>query len=196
VGSADQQHHEGHEGRYLKHVVLALCFVAFAAFSGTVKHEVLRSGESAHNDSLPVGKAVPDFTLPDRAGTSVSLRKVTPAKKLVVVEFWGAWCGGCRLQMPSLEKLYRDTTNKGLEILAVDVGDSTPALDAYLRRKPVSFPVLRDSDGAVTKRFGVHAFPTTVLVEPDGRIARVIEGVEPYMSNEVAMMLRARTRKP
>jgi thiol-disulfide isomerase/thioredoxin len=121
---------------------------------------------------------------------------VTPAKTLVMIQFWGAWCGGCRLEMPSLEKLYRDTTNKGLEILAVDVGDSTRALDAYLRRKPVSFPVLRDSEGAVTKRFGVRAFPTTVLVGSDGRVARVIEGVEPYMTNEVAMMLRARTRKP
>jgi peroxiredoxin len=176
--------------------VWALCFVAFAAFSGQVKHEVLQSGESAHNDSLPVGKAVPDFTLPDRAGASVTLGKVTPAKTLVMIQFWGAWCGGCRLEMPSLEKLYRDTTNKGLEILAVDVGDSTRALDAYLRRKPVSFPVLRDSEGAVTKRFGVRAFPTTVLVGSDGRVARVIEGVEPYMTNEVAMMLRARTRKP
>ena len=173
-----------------------LCFAAFAAFSGEVKHEILRSGESAHNDSLPIGKTVPDFTLQDRNGAGVTLSKVTPAKKLVVIELWGAWCGGCRVQMPSLERLYRDTTNKGLEILAIDVGDDRAKLDEYLSRKPVSFPVLRDSDGAIAKRFGVSAFPTTVLVDSAGRILRVIEGVEPYLSSEVTMMLRSRSRKP
>jgi len=175
--------------------VWALCLVAFAAFSAEVKHEILVSGESAHNDSLPMGKQVPDFTLPDRNGTGVTLSKVTPTKTLVMIEFWGAWCGGCRLVMPSFEKLYTDTTNKGLEILAIDVGDSTAALERYLRQKPVSFPVLRDSGGIVAKRFGVRAFPTTVLVASNGRIERVIEGMEPYLSSEVSMMLRARTRK-
>jgi peroxiredoxin len=179
----------------VKSALALLSFAAFAAFSAEVKHEVLRSGESVAIAELPVGKPVPDFTLADRSGTALTLSQVAAGKKLVLVDFWGTWCGPCRIEMPGLETMYADSANKGLQILAVDEGDTPKALDDYLRHRPLSFPVLRDSGGVIAKRFGVRAFPTTVLVGQDGKIIRVIEGVEPYLSTEVTARLRSHDKK-
>ncbi len=180
----------------MKSLIAVLCLAAFAAFSAEVKHEVIRSGESVEIAALPVGHTVPDFTLADRSGTELTLSKVAAGEKLVLVDFWGAWCGPCRIEMPTLERMYKDSTNKGLQIMAVDEGDSRAALDAYLKKRPVSFPVLRDSTGEIAKKFGVRAFPTTVLVDQKGKIERVIEGIEPYMSALVSNSLKAHDKKP
>ena len=104
----------------MKSLIAVLCLAAFAAFSADVKHEVIRSGESVEIAALPVGRTVPDFTLADRSGTELTLSRVAAGEKLVLVDFWGAWCGPCRIEMPTLERMYKDSTNKGLQILAVD----------------------------------------------------------------------------
>ena len=39
-------------------------------------------------------------------------------------------------------------------------------------KKPLPFPVILDASGETTKRWGVHAFPTTVLIDPEGRLVR------------------------
>ncbi len=173
----------------MKRIVAIVALCAFAAFSGTVKHELLSSSNTSGLDSLPVGKKLADFTLPDRAGNEVSLASTTSRRSLVMINFWGTWCGPCRIEMPSFEKMYADSAYTGLEILAVDEEDSRAALDTYLTKKPLSFPILIDSGGALAKRFGVRAFPTTVLVDQDGKVDRVIEGVEPYLNAEIKQML-------
>jgi peroxiredoxin len=179
----------------VKSVIALLSFAAFAAFSAEVKREIIRNGESVEIAALPVGRTVPNFTLADRTGTELTLSKVAADKKLVLVNFWGSWCGPCRVEMPGFEKMYTDTANAGLQILAVDEMDSRADLDKYLAKRPLSFPVLRDSTGDVAKRFGIRAFPTTVLVGPDGKILRVIEGVEPYLAADVSARLRAQKKK-
>ncbi len=180
----------------MKSILAAIGIAAFAAFSAEVKHEVIRSGASADVGKLAPGSTVPDFTLADGSGTELTLSSVAADEKLVIVDFWGAWCGPCRLEMPALEKLYTDSTTKGLQILAVDEGDSRAALDAYLKKRPLNFPMLRDSTGDIAERFGVRAFPTTVLVGRDGKIIRVVEGIEPYFSDDVRNRLKASDAKP
>ncbi len=179
----------------MKSAIAVLAIAAFAAFSAEVKHEVIRSGESATIAALPLGQTVPDFTLADRSGAELTLSKVVADKKLVLVNFWGAWCGPCRVEMPGFEKMYTDSANNGLQILAVDEADSAADLDAYLAKRPLSFPVLRDSGSVIAKRFGVRAFPTTVLVGHDGKIRRVIEGVETYLPAEVSALLKAEGKR-
>ncbi|HTR79448.1 MAG TPA: hypothetical protein VMH39_15125, partial [Gemmatimonadaceae bacterium] len=58
--------------------------------------------------------------------------------------------------------------------------------------KPVSFLILIDSAGKFADRLGVQAFPTSILVTSDGRVARVVEGLETYLAMEVEGMLRTK----
>jgi peroxiredoxin len=180
----------------MKSFITLLCFGAFAVFSFTVKQQVIAVSDSVPLPALPVGKPMADFTLPDRSGKAVTLSAAERSEKIIVVNFWGTWCAPCRLEMPSFEKAYTDSTNRGLLILAVDEGDSREALDGYLKQHQLSFPILIDSTGWLAKMFGIRAYPTSVLLDRDGKVIRVVEGLEPYFAASLGGMIKGGTANP
>ena len=171
-----------------------IAFVAlFAVCSVRLKTELRR--DESPVAALKIGEPMPDFTLPDANGQPVQLSEVTRTHKLVVINFWDTWCGPCRMEMPSFEKLYTAKKDEGFMLLAVNEDTDPAERDAYLKRKPVSFPVLFDRDGAdpLAKRLKITALPTTVLVGGDRKIQQVNQGVEPYLQYSVQ---RALEKKP
>ena len=63
---------------------------------------------------------------------------------------------------------FHDGSAKTLE----EVDRKTADVQEKLWKRPLPFPVLLDATGETTKRWGVHAFPTTVLIDPEGRLVR------------------------
>ncbi len=70
-------------------------------------------------EKVSQGRKAPDFTLPDLKGNQTTLSKVKA--KVKIVDFWASWCGPCRLNNPSLKKLYTQYHDKGLEIVSVSL---------------------------------------------------------------------------
>jgi thiol-disulfide isomerase/thioredoxin len=163
----------------MKIALSAVLFCLFAVFSVTVKNQLRQ--EKSPLATLPIGTQMPAFTLPDRAGNPVTFGEGQPTAKLTMINFWATWCGPCRMEMPGFEKLYAAKQKEGFLILAINEDEKASDLEAYLKAKPVSFPVLVDRDGALAERFGVRAYPTTILVDDKGRIVKVTEGLEPYL---------------
>jgi peroxiredoxin len=172
----------------LKAALTILFLGLFAAFSITLKTELRR--EKSPLAALKIGEVMPDFELPDSSGKTVKLSEVLRDKKLVMVNFWATWCGPCRVEMPSFEKLYNEQKNSGFTILAIAEDKDRAKVDHYLEGKPVSFPVLLDQDGALAKQFKIESFPTTVLLDAEGKIQEVHEGVQPYLQYSVQMALK------
>jgi thiol-disulfide isomerase/thioredoxin len=166
-----------------KAVLIATFLGLFAVFSVLLKNELRK--EKSPLALLPLGHPMPDFTLQDTRGSDYSIGKIAPQKKLVLINFWATWCTPCRLEMPNLEKLYEKNSGEGLLILAVNEDRDPGKLSAYLKEKPVGFPVLVDHDGALAERLGIRAFPTTILVPADGKIMAVVEGLDQYMAFRV-----------
>src|SRR5205823_3631509 len=114
-------------------------------------------------------------------GQTVKFSDVSRQNKLVMINFWASWCTPCRMEMPEFERVYGTRKTEGFTILAISVDTEREKLDAYLKNKPVSFPVLIDKNGALSKQFGIGALPTTILVDRDGKVIHVVEGVDPYV---------------
>jgi peroxiredoxin len=165
-------------------IAIALVFLCvFAVFSVTVKNR-LKVKESPLK-AVKLDEPMPDFSLPDSTGQTVKFSDVSRENKLVMINFWASWCTPCRMEMPQFERVYGTKKSEGFTILAINVDAEREKLDAYLKNKPVSFPVLIDKDSAISKQFGIRALPTTILVGPTGKILRVTEGVEPYLEFSV-----------
>jgi peroxiredoxin len=124
-----------------------------------------------------VGKPAPDFTLPDLDGQTVSLGGFQGEP--VMVNFWATWCGPCVHEMPFVQEMYEMWSEKGLVLLAVNIGESQPQVRSFMQENRLSFPVLLDGTGEVAERYGVRGIPTTVLVDSEGVIRNIKVGSYP-----------------
>lgn len=122
----------------------------------------------------PKGQATPPLTLPGFEGPAWSLAEAKG--RPVLLNFWASWCEPCRAEMPSLELLAQRHEADGLLVLAVNHRETDVAIRRFLQTMPVSLPILRDTDGATSRSFGVRIFPTSVLIARDGRAAFSVIG--------------------
>lgn len=136
----------------------------------------------------PGQRLAPALQLPDLAGQPITLAK-RPAP-VMLVNFWATWCPPCVEEIPSLQRLYRRFHAQGLDILAVDVGESAESVRQFLSDKPVEFSVLLDEQGKALKDWGVHAFPTTLVLDSERRIRFAVFGAFDWDSPEVHRTLR------
>jgi len=92
--------------------------------------------------------------------------------KVVIVNFWATWCPPCRKEMPYLERLYSKVKDKGVEVLAVNVGEDSDRVFSFLSNltPEPEFQALLDKDSKVFKRWKVRGLPTTFIVNKEGKI--------------------------
>lgn len=110
--------------------------------------------------------SVTPFTLKSLDGKPVSLDSLKG--KIVVVNFWGIWCGWCVKEMPDLQKLYEKyAADPDVAILTIDNDQNPGDVPPWMKQKGFTFPVLLD-DGYVEKVV-VHVFPTTWFLDREGR---------------------------
>ncbi|MBA7581030.1 Thiol-disulfide oxidoreductase ResA [subsurface metagenome] len=86
----------------------------------------------------------------------------------MLLNFWATWCGPCRFEMPSMEKLYQRLNAKGLEILAVNLQEDRSSVEQFVDEYGLSFPVLLDTTGRIGATYGARSIPTTYIVDREG----------------------------
>ncbi len=102
--------------------------------------------------------------------------------KVVFLNFWATWCGPCRIEMPSMEKVYKKFKEDGLVVLAVNLGESSTIVREFMEEYNLSFPVLMDKDNSVAALYGVRSIPTTYLIDREGNILGMAVGAREWNS--------------
>lgn len=118
-----------------------------------------------------VGENAIDFTLYNLEGGQVTLSSFK-GEKVVCLVFWATWCPGCLADIPDLKNLHSLYADKGLKILAVNIGvnDSIDRVLSFQKRYNTNYPILFDSDSGVARRYGVSGIPATFIIDKDGVI--------------------------
>ncbi|MGL4820089.1 MAG: thiol-disulfide oxidoreductase ResA [Bacilli bacterium] len=123
---------------------------------------------------LSVGDAAPDFQLVAQNGETYRLSELKG--KGVVVNFWGTWCKPCEKEMPAFRDNYEAFKEVGVELLAVNVGETDVAVDGFSRKYDLNFPVLIDRNQDVMNAYHVNPLPVTFFVDENGIVTHIQTG--------------------
>src|SRR3954462_102637 len=134
---------------------------------------VLLSPPLASGAVAPQSSA-PDFTLKSMSGPN--LRLAEQRGRVVMVNFWATWCGPCRQEMPQLDRLYQKYKSSGFVLLGVNVDEDVRKATDVAAKLGVTFPVLLDTDKAVSKLYDLSTMPSTVLIDRDGKVRYLHRG--------------------
>ncbi|GAB3350448.1 TlpA family protein disulfide reductase [Lysobacter tyrosinilyticus] len=131
------------------------------------------------------GAIVPSFTLPDLHHQPVELPQAY-AGRPVLVNIWASWCGPCIKEMPELDRFARTQDANGTQVVGIALDDPA-AVEAFLQRVPVAYPVLIDAPGP--RDAGVRlgnpkgVLPYSVLLDADGRVLK--QKIGPFAPAEI-----------
>lgn len=113
-------------------------------------------------------RPAPQLALPALSGDKFDFQHL--GGKVVLVNFWATWCPPCRQEMPSMQRLNDKLAGRPFAILGVNVGETPAQVNAFLKIVPVGFPIVLDETGRNLNAWQVFAFPTSYLVDKQGRI--------------------------
>jgi thiol-disulfide isomerase/thioredoxin len=103
---------------------------------------------------------------------------------VVVMNFWGSWCPPCREEAPALGALARHFSGTPVRFVGVDIRDDPASAEAFMRTFRISYPSLNDPNDAIALDFSgtvpPAGIPTTLVIDPSGRIAARIVGTVSY----------------
>lgn len=106
--------------------------------------------------------------------------------KVVVINFWGAWCAPCRSEAPTLAVLSEQYQPKGVQFVGVDIRDSPASAQAFMQNFGISYPSLNDQGDEIALAFRgtvpPAAIPSTLVIDRNGHIAGRVIGQANYAS--------------
>ena len=115
----------------------------------------------------PTGPATP-ITAPTLSGTQFDW--LSTHGHVVVLDFWGSWCGPCNAEQPELNTLAAQWAPKGVTFLGIDESESSANGGAYERSYKVPYPSVNDSSQLVASEYNVLDPPTVIVIDAKGNM--------------------------
>ena len=118
------------------------------------------------------GKLVTDFSATDLDGNPISLQQYRG--KVVLLDFWGVWCGFCIDEMPNLKRLHDTYKDQGFDIIGVSLDDKEPALRDYIKENDIQWRQIysgkRWEEDPLAQQFKITGVPSQWLIDRDGKL--------------------------
>ncbi len=120
-------------------------------------------------------KPAPDFALQDNTGAALKLSSYKG--KVVLLNFWATWCGGCKEEMPWFMEFENKYKSSGLTIIGVSMDEEGwKIVKPFLQTHPLNYPVVVGTEDLAKKYNAVEALPVSALIDRNGRIAAAYTG--------------------
>jgi len=135
-------------------------------------------------EKLPKGlihldnRQAPPLVLKDMDGGDFDLANLRG--KWVFVHFWATWCGPCRKEIPTIQKILEDFKDSHLEFAIINTAESEDLIFEFLGIVAPDIVPLMDNDGLVTERWQPRGLPATFFVDPNGKLRYLALGGRPW----------------
>ena len=147
----------------MRHLILIpLFYLLFSADAFAAEQPLLKG--IRHYD---IGMA-PGFKLDDIDGKPFELKDARG--NWVFLHFWASWCGPCRKEMPTIEKLIEKTRDENFKVIMVNTAEDDDTIFTFMGSIGIEATTLLDSDGLITEKYKPRGLPTTFLIDPKGRV--------------------------
>jgi thiol-disulfide isomerase/thioredoxin len=161
---------------------------------------LLGAGWTVRDRFLPVdvGSRAPAFPATDLQGRPVRLEDLRG--QVVLLNVWATWCGPCRDEMPSMERLHKELGPKGLKIVAVSVDAAPGAVAAngqaggdvaeFARQLGLTFTIWHDPSGEIQRVYRTTGVPESFIIDRDGVIQKKVIGATEWDSGSHPELIR------
>jgi thiol-disulfide isomerase/thioredoxin len=136
-------------------------------------------------------RPAPSLAFEDAAGNPLTLEDFRG--KVVVLNLWATWCGPCRKEMPSLDRLQAEYGHEGLYVLplSLDRGELSQIQSFYEKIGIQNLKIYRDPKGVASRALNALGLPTTVVLDRDGREVGRVVGPAEWDGDQAVATLRA-----
>lgn len=144
----------------------------FAFLFSSLKDQLASVVErTANQEKIKVGEVAPDFNATTIDGKPIKLSDYKG--KVVLLDFWATWCGPCLMELPNVKKVYEAHKDKGFEIIGISADEDVADLKKLVEQENIQWPQIfdgGDKGGAIQEQYGVMKYPTTILLDKEGKI--------------------------
>lgn len=136
---------------------------------------------------------IPDFELATLAGEYLTAEDLKG--KVLLLDFWGTWCGPCRQAVPGLRSLSRRMKDNPFVLLSISNDADESTLRDFINKNGMTWPQVWDKESTFIRKCGINRFPTYVLVSPEGEILHAVSGwgedIEQDLNARISAAIRA-----
>jgi thiol-disulfide isomerase/thioredoxin len=152
--------------RFRSEPALLLIFFVIAIFAGCL----FAQSSGNNKDKEPA----PRFNATTTSGEKFNNASIKG--EVVLLEFWTTWCTYCENERPFVERLNEEFGNKGLIILAVNVGEGKKTVKKYMVEHPRKTRIVLTDDTNLAAMYGAKSYPIYVVIDREGNIAGKQDG--------------------
>ena len=153
-----------------KYLIFFFCFSIFSSIAQT-NEDVPLNNIAINENPKPISSVI----FEDFSGNEIDLKNYLG--KLIIVNFWAIWCEPCKKEMPSLDRMYKDSSFKNLQVFAVNMEQPNTLKvkkffsDLNIKKLEIFF----DANLNFVRKFKLRGVPTTILINKKGEeFARII----------------------
>jgi len=150
-------------------------------FLGILGHLAIATGAWADTPGeVPVGGQLREARMFSTSGPPRMLS--TFRGKPLIINVWASWCGPCRQEMSSLQRLSQIDTRKQFRVIGISTDDDAIAATEYVVKSKLSFENFVDHQLLMENMLGANTIPLTLLVDANGRVLAKIRGSRDWTS--------------
>lgn len=162
----------------LNFIILSFSLIAVLVLASVGYNKLSKSYDTinekptqAYSSETQTKEKAIDFVVLNNEGKEVNLSDYFG--KPIVLNFWASWCGPCKIEMPTFDKVYlkyKDKINFLMVNLTDGSRDTVTGVKEFITNAGYSFPVFFDTNYSAAENYGIYSIPTTIFIDKDGYI--------------------------